>query len=60
MNAKGEEGLCGSINAKNSYGAYAGFEPFYAFELMVKPYKAVAVVSFSSRVGMNYVNKACN
>lgn len=28
--AKGNEGLCGEINAKNSYGGYIGFKPFYA------------------------------
>lgn len=24
--------LCGEVNAKNSYGAYVGFVPFYAYD----------------------------
>lgn len=26
----GDTIICGEVNAKNSYGAYAGFEPFYS------------------------------
>lgn len=26
------DGICGMVNAKNSYGAYAGYEPFWATE----------------------------
>ncbi|MWL87687.1 hypothetical protein [Cupriavidus sp. SW-Y-13] len=32
-----EEGVtkfCGEVNAKNSYGGYVGFKPFYAFMLI--------------------------
>ena len=31
--AKEHEGLCGEMNAKNSYGGYIGFKPFYAIML---------------------------
>lgn len=26
-----EDVVCGELNAKNGYGAYVGFQPFYAF-----------------------------
>lgn len=31
--AKEHEGLCGEMNAKNSYGGYTGFKSFYAIML---------------------------
>jgi hypothetical protein len=29
--------MCGEVNAKNSYGGYAGFQPFYAQALKIEP-----------------------
>lgn len=31
---KGLTFFCGEVNAKNSYGGYVGFKPFYAFMLI--------------------------
>ena len=29
--------MCGEVNAKNSYGGYVGFQPFYALVLKIDP-----------------------
>lgn len=38
--------MCGSVNAKNSFGAYTGFEPFYGLAVMTdtKPKKLAYIV----------------
>ncbi len=41
--ANGDEILCGSVNAKNGFGGYAGYQPFVAlsdYEVIIgDPYK---------------------
>lgn len=40
----GKDGTtCGLVNAKNSYGAYAGYEPFIAMKLSVGSFYVLGV-----------------
>lgn len=43
----GQETYCGFVNAKNSYGGYAGFVPFYIaiFDDRGKPYAALSMLA---------------
>lgn len=56
--ADGSDALCGELNAKNAYGGYIGYEPFYAPVVAVKD-KAVAVLWSPSRVGLETVLEKC-
>ncbi|GGC67094.1 hypothetical protein GCM10011504_51370 [Siccirubricoccus deserti] len=56
--ADGSDALCGELNAKNAYGGYVGYEPFYAALVMVGN-KAVAVLWSSSRVGLEAILERC-
>lgn len=33
-----EDALCGEVNAKNGYGAYVGFQPFYNLRMSQTPH----------------------
>lgn len=60
QNAKGEDVLCGSVNGKNAYGGYVGFDPFYAELVAASDFKkAVAVPFLASKVGFEYVSARC-
>jgi hypothetical protein len=54
----GTAGLCGDLNAKNGFGGYAGFEPFYASVVRVGS-KAVAVPWTVSSVGLQAIQQKC-
>lgn len=56
--ADGTDALCGQLNAKNAYGGYVGYEPFYAPLVTVKD-KAVAVLWSPSSVGLATVLEKC-
>lgn len=46
---KGETTYCGRVNAKNSYGGYTGFSPFYViFNAKDGPNKPIAVMLSSA------------
>jgi hypothetical protein len=56
--ADGSDALCGELNAKNAYGGYVGYEPFYS-PLVEVGNKAVAVLWSPSRVGLEAVLEKC-
>jgi hypothetical protein len=54
----GRDALCGSVNAKNAYGGYAGADLFYAE--MIPVGQGFAAVPFMVRqVGLDYYMKRC-
>lgn len=56
-NANGDA-LCGEINGKNAYGAYIGFDSFWA--PITRTGNTYATVPFTARrVGAEYVRLRC-
>lgn len=41
---------CGLVNAKNSYGAYAGYEPFLALKLGAGSFYVIGIEEASGKV----------
>ena len=59
-NAEGSDTLCGELNAKNGYGGYVGFDPFYAEIIPTPdPGRTIATVFPASKVGLRYVLDRC-
>jgi hypothetical protein len=56
--ADGRDALCGELNAKNAYGGYVGYEPFYA-SLVTVGNNAVAVLWSLPRVGLEAILEKC-
>jgi hypothetical protein len=65
INGGNEEGLCGEMNGKNSYGGYVGFTQFYAAEMFygakgsLHPETAIAVVWMADKVGYATIAEKC-
>lgn len=50
-NVRAKDGtVCGMVNAKNSYGAYAGFTPFLALKLSSGKYMVIGVDEATGKV----------
>ena len=59
-NTEGGDTLCGELNAKNGYGGYVGFDPFYAEIIPTPdPGRTIATVFPASKVGLRYVLDRC-
>ena len=58
VDAGGKDALCGSINAKNGFGGYVGFKPFFA-EIVPVGKGFVSVPYLANQVGYEYVGARC-
>lgn len=56
--ADGSDALCGELNAKNVYGGYVGYAPFYAPMVTAKD-KAIAELWWSPSVGLEAILEKC-
>jgi hypothetical protein len=56
--ADGSDALCGELNAKNAYGGYVGYAPFYAPVVTARD-KAIAVVWLSPSIGLEDILEKC-
>ncbi|EHM01426.1 hypothetical protein HMPREF9946_02165 [Acetobacteraceae bacterium AT-5844] len=54
----GRDALCGSVNAKNAYGGYAGADLFYA-EMIPVGQTFATVPFFARQVGIEYYAERC-
>jgi hypothetical protein len=58
-NDRGRLALCGSINAKNAFGGYVGFQTFFADVFCVNDRECVAFTSLSRSLGFEAVSEKC-
>jgi hypothetical protein len=58
QDADGSDALCGELNAKNVYGGYVGYAPFYA-PVVTANSKAIAIIWSSPSVDLEAILEKC-
>jgi hypothetical protein len=58
-NERGRLALCGSLNTKNAFGGYEGFQTFFADVFCLNDRDCAAISTLSKNMGFEYVSQKC-